>query len=80
MLLLVEKLCEKFLKAEKSVKSSKETFDALNNTADRDLVRVWEQQEAGALSGRNVRPESMDIYDIKIQKGFSQSKGYHYGG
>ena len=69
---LVDRLCEKFPKAGKSAKSSGRAFDALNSTADRDLVKVWEEQEAAALLGRNVRPESMDIYDIKTQKGLSQ--------
>jgi hypothetical protein len=43
----------------------------LNRTADPALVKVWEEQEVSALKARNARPESMDIYDIKIQKGFS---------
>jgi len=66
---LVERLCEKLPKAGKSAKSSEQAFNALSSSADQDLVRVWEEQEVAALKGRNVRPESMDIYDIKIQKG-----------
>jgi hypothetical protein len=68
---LVYRLCEKFPKAEKSVKSSERAFDALDTTADPNLVSVWKEQEAAALLGRNMHPESMDIYDIKIQKGLS---------
>jgi hypothetical protein len=66
----VDRLCEKFLKARKSAKSSGQEFIALSNTADQYLVKVWKEQETAALAGRNARPESMDIYDIKIQKGF----------
>jgi hypothetical protein len=43
----------------------------LSSTADQDLVQVWKEQEAAALMGRNIRPESMDIYDIKLQKGLN---------
>jgi hypothetical protein len=43
----------------------------LSGTADEDLVQVWKEQEAAALMGRNIRPESMDIYDIKVQKGLN---------
>jgi hypothetical protein len=43
----------------------------LNRTADPELVKVWKEQEVSAMMGRNVNPESMDIYDIKIQKGSS---------
>ena len=68
---LVERLCEKFPKAEKSVKSSERAFDALSSTADQDLVSFWKEQEAAALQGRNMHPELMDIYDIKIQKGLN---------
>jgi hypothetical protein len=70
-LALVERLCEKFPKAEKSVKSSERAFDALSSSTDQDLVSVWKEQEATALIRRNAHPESMDIYDIKIQKGLS---------
>jgi hypothetical protein len=66
----VDRLCEKFPKAGKSVKSSERAFDSLNRTADPELVKVWKEQEASAVRGRNEHPESMDIYDIKIQKGF----------
>ena len=51
---------------------SERSFDALNRSADQTLVKIWEEQEAAALKGRNGRPESMDIYDIKIQKGSEQ--------
>ena len=43
----------------------------MNSTADQDLVQVWKEQEAAAWMGRNIRPELMDIYDIKVQKGLS---------
>ena len=69
---LVDRLCEKFPKAGKSAKSSERAFAALDDTADRSLAQVWGEQEASALLGRNVCPESMDIYDIKIQKGFAE--------
>jgi hypothetical protein len=65
----VNRLCEKFQNARKSVQSSEQAFDSLSGTADQDLVQVWKEQEAAALMGRDARPESMDIYDIKIQKG-----------
>jgi hypothetical protein len=65
----VERLCEKFPKAGKSVKSSEQDFNALNSSADPELVRAWEEQEIAAVAGRNQHPESMDIYDIKVQKG-----------
>jgi len=68
----VDRLCEKFPKAGKSVTHSERSFDALNRSADQTLVKIWEEQEAAALKGRNGRPESMDIYDIKIQKGSEQ--------
>ena len=67
--LLVDRLCEKFPKAGKSVKSSEQAFDLLNCSADPELIRVWKEQEESAVMGRNVHPESMDIYNIKIQKG-----------
>jgi hypothetical protein len=56
-------------KARKSVQSSEQAFESLSGTADQDLVQVWKEQEAAALMGRDARPESMDIYDIKLQKG-----------
>ena len=65
----VNRLCEKYRKARKSVQNSEQAFDSLSSTADQDLVQVWKEQEAAALMGRDARPESMDIYDIKIQKG-----------
>jgi hypothetical protein len=43
----------------------------LSSTADQDLVQVWKEQEAAALMDRNIRPEAMDIYDIKVQKGLN---------
>ena len=49
--------------------SSEQAFKGLCRTADKDLVRVWEEQEAVAISRRDMHPESMDIYDIKVQKG-----------
>jgi hypothetical protein len=51
------------------VKNSERAFDALNISADPDLVKVWEGQEAAALAGRNEHPASMDIYDFKVEKG-----------
>jgi hypothetical protein len=51
------------------VKSSEQAFDALNSSANPELVRVWEEQEVAAMAGRNNHPGSMDIYDIKVQKG-----------
>lgn len=43
----------------------------MSSTADQDLVQVWKEQEAAALMDRNIRPEAMDIYDIKVQKGLN---------
>lgn len=68
----VDRLCEKFPTAGKSVIHSEQSFDALNRSADPILVKSWEEHETAALKGRNGRPESMDIYDIKIQKGSEQ--------
>ena len=51
------------------MKSSEQAFDALNSSANPELVRVWEEQEVAAMAGRNNHPGSMDIYDIKVQKG-----------
>jgi hypothetical protein len=65
----VDRLCEKFPKVGKSVMSSKRAFEALNSSANPELVRVWEEQEVAAIAGRNEHPGSMDIYDIKVQKG-----------
>jgi hypothetical protein len=70
--LSVDRLCEKLPKAGKSVKNSERAFEALNSTADPKLVKVWEEQEAAAVRGRNDNPGSMDIYDIKVQKGAEQ--------
>jgi hypothetical protein len=54
------------------VKNSERAFNALNSSADPDLVTAWEEQEAVALRERNKNPESMDIYDIKVQKGLER--------
>jgi hypothetical protein len=65
----VDRLCEKLLKAITSSKSSKRAFDVLNKSAEPGLVKVWQEQEAAALLGRNENPPSMDIFDMKVQKG-----------
>jgi len=54
------------------VKNSKRAFNTLNSSADPDLVTAWEEQEVVALRERNKNLESMDIYDIKVQKGLEQ--------
>lgn len=56
------------------MENSERAFEALNSSADADLVKAWEEQETAALAGRNAHPESMDIYDIKIQQGLEHSK------
>ena len=68
----VDRLCEKLPKARKSAENSEQAFHALNSTADPELVKVWDEQEAAAMMGRNDNPGSMDIYDIKVQKGVEQ--------
>jgi hypothetical protein len=52
---------------------SKSAFDLLNSSADPVKVKEWEKQEAVAQARRNVEPEAMDIYDIKVTPGMCDS-------
>ena len=52
---------------------SKSAFDMLNSSADPVKVKEWEKQEAAAQARRNVEPEAMDIYDIKVTPGMVDS-------
>jgi len=45
----------------------------LNSSADPVKVKEWEKQEAAAQARRNVEPEAMDIYDIKVTPGMGDS-------
>jgi hypothetical protein len=55
--------------ATKSVTDSEEDFAALNDSADPALIKAWSEQEAEAQANRSRDEASMDIYDIKIEKG-----------
>jgi hypothetical protein len=57
------------LEAIKSARDSQGDFAALNDSADPALIRAWSEQEATAQAERNWHEESMDIFDIKIEKG-----------
>jgi hypothetical protein len=48
---------------------SKYAFDEPNSSADLVKVREWEKQEAMAQAQRNVDPEAMDTFDIKVSPG-----------
>jgi len=48
---------------------SKYAFDELDSSADPVKVREWEKQEATAQARRNVDPEAMDIFDVKVSPG-----------
>jgi hypothetical protein len=65
----VTRLYKKKAEAKKSAKESQEDFAALNDSADPVLIKAWSEQEAEAQANRNHDEESMDIYDIKIEKG-----------
>jgi hypothetical protein len=66
---LVSWVCKKYADATTSAKTSEEDFAALNDSTDPALVKVWAEQEAEAQRNRSQDEESMDIYDIKIDKG-----------
>ena len=65
----VDRLCQKLPIAKDSMLESRGAFDELNSSADPAAVKEWEQQEATAQAKRDVDPEAMDIYDLKIAPG-----------
>lgn len=67
---LVFRLCRKHAEAVKAAKDSKDDFSDLNSSADPSLVRKWADEEAEALRARDLNEASMDIFDIKICKGW----------
>lgn len=56
-------------KAATEAKISDTAFRLLNDSSDSKLVEVWSADEAAAQAGRNENPASMDIFDIKPEKG-----------
>jgi hypothetical protein len=77
---LVFRLCRKYAEAVKGVKDSEEDFSSLSGSADPQLVQRWATEEAEALRNRDLKEDSMDIFDIKIGKGWLFYNDIPWGG
>jgi hypothetical protein len=48
-------------------------FDCITNTANPDMVELWEAEEALAQANRMEDPAAMDIYEVRLEKGVQTS-------
>ncbi|KAG1859310.1 hypothetical protein DFJ58DRAFT_840183 [Suillus subalutaceus] len=67
-------LCRKFRQVVKGVADSKVAFEKLDQTADANQVREWEQQEKLAQQRHATDPKAMDIYEVRLQKDSANKK------
>ncbi|KAG1890021.1 hypothetical protein F4604DRAFT_1673521 [Suillus subluteus] len=72
-------LCRKFRQAVKGVADSKMAFEKLDQTANANQVREWEEQEKLAQQRRTIDPKAMDIYEVRMQKGVWEKSKPHLG-
>ncbi|KAG1844998.1 hypothetical protein F4604DRAFT_1595844, partial [Suillus subluteus] len=63
MIRMSKALCRKFRQAVKGVADSKVAFEKLDQTANANQVREWEEQEKLAQQRRTTDPKAMDIYE-----------------
>jgi hypothetical protein len=70
-------LCRKYKAAVAGVAESMSAFESLNESADPDLVIEWLEDERIAQAERSEDPTSMDVYEVKLEKGKSLPLSFH---
>lgn len=58
-------------KAATEAKTSEAAFLTLNDSSNPELVKKWAADEVAAQAGRNDNPGTMDIFDMKVDRGDS---------
>jgi hypothetical protein len=70
---LVDALCRKYRKAIANLQVAEQEFHALNSTVDPQLLEEWQAAEAYAMEHRASDVKVMDIYDVQLDTGLSDS-------
>jgi len=63
-------LCAKLRKAIDSAKASVEDFKNINESADPKVTEIWLKEESDAQNNRDGDDKAMDIFDLKVAKGW----------
>jgi hypothetical protein len=66
----VFRLCSKLRKAIDSAKASVEDFKNISASADLKVKEIWLKEELDAQNNRDGDDKAMDIFDLKVAKGW----------
>lgn len=62
-------LVRKWNKSVTGVINSENAYNALNASADPEMLEEWREVERKALEDREHNPAAMDVYEASIDKG-----------